>query len=412
MKFKTILFFLILSNFAWSKNKYLKEDFDKFDQSIEGNYGTWFKNCTNHGSLLGLTGQERENNSGFLAYRESIVLRAYLKMYKGTKDKKYLIKFIDHVNSILKHRNDLNKIKHEDFYRNRIQKAWITRGKYSPYLNKGQPPRKYNYIIHNSLIVFPFLEFADIVYTDKLKNYIDKANEFFKRAEETINEFNNDWNGECYIYAFTNKEKYLSACNNNKVELEVSQETPIGACFIFLFKYTRNVEYLEKAEKIAKRLKKTLVLAENGSYIWYKREEKLPKYLQDLSHGSSDLLFVLTAYKNKIFFTKTDMERFAVTITKNVIPPGFNNIEFRVNSHVDGSNRIPDSLVGKSFNRYYECTLNNWFDLCEYDKRIYSLEQRILESKSMQRAINGYCNDLDAFYLMGLANLIYYGKEN
>ena len=401
---------LILSNIIWSK-LYTKKDFDKFDQSIEANYGNWFKNCTNHGPMPGLSFQEREDNSGFLAYQESIVIRAYLKMYHATKDTKYLNKFIDHVSSILKHRNDINNIKHKDFFRDRILKGWIVMGRYSPYVNKGEQPREYNYIVHNALIVYPFLAFADIVYTNKLKNYKDIADEFFKLAEETINEFNNDWNGECYIYAYTNKDKYPSAFNNYRVKLEVSQETPMGACFILLYKYTGNLDYFEKARKIAKRFKKTLVLSKNGSYIWYKREEKLPKYLQDLSHTTSDLLFVLSGYKNNLFFTKKDLEKFATTFTKNVIPSDFLTNGFEVNSYVDGSNGSLDSLNKKPFNEYLECTLNNWFDLCEFNKRIYSLEQRILESKSMQRAINGYCNDLDAFYLIGLANLIYYGKK-
>jgi hypothetical protein len=413
MWYKSIAYFLILSSIAWAKDKtYTKEDFDRFDRSMEGNYGNWFKNCTNHGPILSLSDQEKRDNSGFLAYRESIVLRAYLKMYQATKDIKYLNKFIDHVNSILKHRNDLNEIKHRDFFRNRILKAWISRGRYSPYASKGKPPRNYNYIVHNALIVYPFLKFADLVYTNELKIYKERADEFLKRAKETIDEFDNDWNGEFYVYAYTNKDKYTSAFNNYKIDLEISQETPIGACFILLHKYTGDLDYFEKAEKIAKRFKKTLVLSKNGSYIWYKRPQKLPKYIQDLSHATSDLLFILTAYENKLFFTKIDMERFAATFIKNVIPSDFYTNGFKINSYVDGSNRSPDSLEKKPFNGYFECAMNNWFDLCEFDKRIYSFAQRIFKSESMQKANNSYCNDLDAFYLIGLADLIYHGRKD
>jgi hypothetical protein len=173
-----------------------------------------------------------------------------------------------------------------------------------------------------------------------------------------------------------------------------------------------NLDYFEKAEKIAKKFKKAIALVKNGSYVWYKRTSKLPQYLQDLSHGSSDLLFVLTSYENKLFFTKTDMERFAATFKKNVIPSDFYTNGFKINSYVGGSNRSPDTLEKKKFNEYFECAMNNWFDLCQFDKRIYSLVQKTFESESMQRANNGYCNDLDAFYLMGLANLIYYGKKD
>lgn len=261
----------------------LQQLFNRLDTKNNGN---WYK--------------DYNNENGVLAWDESYVMRAYLEMYEATKNTKYLDKFIVHANSVLKQRDSVRGVKD---YRGLSLPAWSGGDRYT----KNGTLKIFE--VHTAMIAQPYAQFATIVKGNPaLAGYQNYADQYLKAAKDAVAVHDSQW-------IQTETEIYMNRPYNMFLAL--------GTTFLEIYQASGETAYLNKAKKIAVHFKNNLVLdTASNSYYWrYMRSGSYTGY-EDLSHGAIDVDFAYFAYRNKIVFTETDMQRFGNTIQKKLIKSG------------------------------------------------------------------------------------------
>ncbi len=312
---------------------------------------------------------EFNNKSGFLAWGESFVLRSYAEMYSATRNIDYLEKVIDHFDRMLKHRDD--RYGKRDKFMNKVYPAWGS--------SKFTMDKWRAWLVHQGMILYPVMMFVDFVKSDSslVREYGEKADFYLSQVQKTIDSYNDQWisEGDWGYYQYPEGIHNLSF-------LPFNEQNAAGRVLILLTKVTGKSEYSDKAERLARDFKKSLIYIEDkNAYKWIysapSPRELNPSGAEDISHASINIDFAVLAYNNGIVFDETDMERFSNTFTKLIYlgPEKFS-------THVDGTRK------GREF-RNIERHIGKWLSLSQFNREVYEIiydYYTILEKDRQERS--------------------------
>lgn len=242
---------------------------------------------------VGIDGYSKNTDGAALAWGESYVLMAYVAMYEGTRDEKYLDRAAVHIDRMLANRNDVRGVK--DVYRNKAMPAWST-GKYSG-------GKQYTWIVHTGMINHPIARWAYVVRRDKINRLSEKAVNYIDAVRESLEAFESDWikQGQVGYY----KDHTVRGPG------PLNMQTGMGRACLTLYLATGEKKYKVRAELIAKRLKLQLRLV-GDRYDWsYWRPNSGS---EDISHAAINADFAFLCYRAGVVFDKTDMKRFSQTL--------------------------------------------------------------------------------------------------
>jgi len=267
----------------------------KFDQVDQYNKSTWESYKT-----------QVDNN--YPTWEESYVTRAYLIMYKATKDESYLNLFTGHIDSQLNRRDNIRKVTD---YRGLSLPAWRN-GSFTNYQSY------WLYAVQTGVTVQPMAEFAAMVYNDPaLSKYKAKADVYLQAAKDAVK-----------VHDMRDQPKYLDT-NSKWIEdsatmhlnLPINMNLAQGSVMFAIYEATGDKTYLDKATKITNYFKKYLILnTALNAYTWkyFPDSADYGSVYEDTGHVVPELEFINYAYKHGLF-SDTDMQRFANTATKIMV---------------------------------------------------------------------------------------------
>jgi len=417
--FKSIFIFIltvacILPLMAGETQKSILDSIKTFYWSEETNHGDWFINQANHDSWEGSTVSGRD---GMLAYSESVVMRGLLMLWELTGDALWQEEFLRHAEGVMSHSNSALQDSglYDDQIRGDIIPGWIVRGRYSPKssLIEHLPPLRYNYIIHNSLIILPYFEYA--WYQKEILNQeLSLLFQYWiKYANDVLNQMLEDWENGWFVYAYTNSEKYPKAYKNTKQPLEFSQVTPVGAVLLYkktLYGLTAKEEDI--LQSIIAEAKKNFTIDDSGACIWEKNLNSImPWDIQDVSHATSDLILLNTL----IQFGYEDFDKYYLAINKtlNRMLVFDTNGVLQCYPHVDGTAKNELNPLDRRYpvNRYAYYFAHQWPSFTEEDTLAQKKIKALLKSRHF-RYKNGICDALDAFWFIGNVSMLFYDNKD
>ena len=243
---------------------------------------TWIKNAS----------------GGSLGWSESYRLMAFVGMYEATGNTKYINEAIQRMNAVLEARDDRHQ--RVDEYRNKIMPAWgsdiYTKGKW------------YCWGVHANMVCYPIARLAYLIKRDPNldRKYGVIADQYIQAVEQTVHAYEHIWcdgpgdkEGHCRnVYT---KSNYLPYNHNNA----------FGRTLVTLWLITGELEYRQKAEKLAQFFKNQIKLIDNR-YCWPYAPFK--NDAEDISHAAINVGFVFACYRARIGFTKTDLQRISHTL--------------------------------------------------------------------------------------------------
>jgi hypothetical protein len=291
------------------------------------------------------------NEMGFLAWGENYFIEAYLDMYEGTGNQKYLDKFVQHADRIIANTDKALNIRD---YKGRLLVGWSS--------------TKYNvdkvrvvYLVHTGMIVYPFIRFSSIIKKDDYsKQYRSAAVRYRQVSVEALSSFNNNW-----IYNKQTKEGYYRYDADEPKDLLVLKDMPLpfnqqlaaGRAVILLCKETGEESYCEKASGLARHFKNRLQHDTNGANIWnYWYDDGFKRYaaVESYSYAAIDIDFAIVAQRNGIVFEQSDIDGFLKTYHNNIFLNG------EVAIQVNGAGRAKNAILS-----------GGWLDLSLYDCSIW-----------------------------------------
>jgi hypothetical protein len=353
----TLCFLFLISSSLCQTRKdksYYRSLFDKFDEEINDGRGY----------------SDSLNSTGLLAWGESYILRAYEVMYRATSDEAYLKKLVDHTDRLLKNRDDILGLKDE--IRDRILPGWHA-SRYSP----GNKP--FVWPVHSGMVLYPVANFVELVRKTRSlhKSFGKPADRYLKELEVMASAFSNEWRSD-------GNQGYYVVPKNIIPPYRIyplNQQSAMGRVFVVLASVTGKESYKEKAGRLARFFKSSLLCDESlDAYAWTYSPPGLGKYLnvpkdwrvlsgtEDISHAAINVDFACLCYRHGIVFDKQDMIRFANTLTK-VVTKGDS-----LATHVDGT--IPSDVKDP---RVYTAQVVRWMELTEFDRKVYEIAQKEFE---------------------------------
>jgi hypothetical protein len=297
-------------------------------------------NQANEGRALGA------NNSASLAWWESYVLQAYLRMYSATGDSLWLNRFCVHADTMLAVARDVpDSGTYWPGYRDGFL-GWGT--------DRYDPGHQYQeYMVHDGMACLPLARFSRMVLSDSLlrKRYGVEAGRYVDFIEaNVVDKWCANWN------AARGTGEDLSSFGGWQ-NLPFNQSLVFGELLLVLdrageirgllrrglpqeISQTRTSGfYSEVPDSMARVLKSCLLYnVDRDAYIW--RYQEPNSYWEDISHANLDLSFALEAHADGVVFSDTDLTRFAGTLeevmwNRSVAEPQFTR-------YVNGSG-VPDS---------------------------------------------------------------------
>ncbi len=232
-----------------------------------------------------------------LAWSESYRLMAYVAMFEGTGDVRYLDAVVDRIDQVLKIRDDKRALKDE--VRARVLPAWS-----STRYTQGTP---YAWIVHAGMITYPIARCAYVVRRDaRLRDRFGaRADEYVEAVEETVQAFEHAWRED-----EAKREGWYHG-DTLKRGLPLNMQNAMGRTLVALWLTTGKEPYKEQAEKLGTFFKNRL-RKDGTRYVWsYWPDDD---GVEDVSHGSINVDFAFTCFRAGIVFTKEDMLRFAETL--------------------------------------------------------------------------------------------------
>jgi len=323
------------------------------------------------------------NDDGTLAWAQSYLLEAYLDMYLGTKDQKYLDKFICQATAVM---TTTDQARGLTDYRGRSRVGWSA----TKYTKNRE--RLVN-IVHTGMIVYPLVQFSHLVKMDAgLRSQAALAGQFLALAEAAVGEFAPQWRDDPHTgegtYVWEGDEPLQTDLG---APLPFNGPLALGRVLIVLYEVTGKRDYREKATGLARHFQHHLGLTPAGAYVWGYRPglQKYPQ-IEDLSHGAIDVDFAVQAYRQGIVFTRTDMERFIRTLRGVRQGQGYA-------VYVDGR--------GTDASGRYRGAAGRWLELSEIDGTVYRevgdyLWDRVKDSRKEHPGV-----------MLGLAKLVKYSKR-
>jgi hypothetical protein len=289
------LFSLVFAGYAQAATPSAATLRAKFDQVDQYNRSTWESYKTHV-------------DDNYPTWEESYVTRAYLTMYKATKDESYLNLFTGHIDSQLNRRDHIRKVTD---YRGLSLPAWRN-GSFTNYQSY------WLYAVQTGVTVEPMAEFAAMVYKDPaLAKYKAKADVYLQAAKDAVK-----------VHDLKDQPKYLDT-NSNWIEdsttmhlnLPINMNLAQGSAMFAIYEATGDKTYLNKATKITNYFKKYLILNTSlNAYTWkyFPDSADYGSVYEDTGHVVPELEFINYAYKHGLF-SDTDMQRFANTATKIMV---------------------------------------------------------------------------------------------
>ena len=254
---------------------------------------------------IGPDGYSRSTDAANLAWGESYVLMAYLAMWEGTGEAKYLDRFLEHTDRVLANRDDRRKV--TDQVRKKVMPSWST-GRYSG-------GKRYAWVVHAGMITYPMARWVYLAKRDGAlrKTHADRIARYEKDLAETVAAFDGSWrdgpgDGEGHYYG-----QYL------RKRLPLNQQNAMGRTLVAMYLATGQAKCRRRAEKLARffnnRIRKT-----PQKYAW--------SYwgggsgVEDFSHAAINADFAFACCRAGIGFDAEDMKAFARTFAGRISPKG------------------------------------------------------------------------------------------
>ncbi len=297
-------------------------------------------------------------SKGAPGWSEAYTLRAYLAMYRASKDTKwldYMVVRIDNLNSEMRDIPD-GGAEYWEGYQDGF-KGWGT-ARYTEQYDE--------LLVHDGHTCVPIARFVKLVYSDAAlhEKYKAKADEYLSTVEQHIvAKWHANWNADRGTHTHLRQwggfkhlphNQYLAFGTLLLVLHEIAQSphyTPSNPAFPDF--------YLQAATEMAQFFKDDLrYLQQDDAYLWdYMKDGRR----EDTGHANLDIEFAIRAYHLGIVFDQQDMKRLANTFINVLWNKDEAQPEFR--SHVD-------SQYGSEVGRYHPL---RWLWLYEFDRRIGQL---------------------------------------
>jgi hypothetical protein len=195
--------------------------------------------------------------------------------------------------------------------------------------------------LHTPLIGIPFLRFAAIVFENNLKQYEEKAKEYINAFEESYHDYEDSWceDAEGGYLIFAPDRKFWAA----GLPVPYNGLSANGRFLLWLYRVTGKFGYLEKAAKLAHKIKAGMHLLPDGTMTmpyWYglpyqgwrdRKEAPINNIYveskpfdgtEDISHFSLTLQFMVDAYYIGLVFEDDDIIAVANTFLRKIWKPG------------------------------------------------------------------------------------------
>lgn len=267
------------------RRRQLRDLFDRTDRAIHQGKGY----------------SEHTNEIGTLAWAESYILLGYVEMYRATRERDFLRRLVDHFDRVLRNRDDVRGV--ADVYAGKPLAGWgserYTNGKW------------HVWIVHTGMITLAPAEFVRLVRSDRWlqKEFGAKAQEYRERIEECIRDAEPYWrNGPA------GDEGYYHSPYLDEV-LPLNQQNAIGCVLLEMWRATGNIQYLDKASRLARFFRNRLRTDDPRLYDWsyYPKLHQDGKGSEDISHASLNVEFAARCVADGIVFNRKDAIRFANT---------------------------------------------------------------------------------------------------
>lgn len=435
-----LLFLLIFNNFIFSQSLPIKEQYDAIEDKLPNNLGLYkFINSTSSSNYPEFNGDSVPTYDALLGDRFADVFASFLTMYKTTGDKGYLHKFISQTYFVQQFRNDkqiggVNPNKgwwQMTKNTERIYYDGVTIWPMAEYCFKIKYDPDFMAIANTPL---PSCTSLDINCTIKwpstnIVTYGDYANWLAERVHETLKWYID--NGYYSLqHGFKNNPFNIPQFN---YPIQINQQAGFAASLFYIGAFYKNSNqnisnmYLQFSKKLAQKYKGIKLVykkknnnacvpsvqpvfqvysQQTNAYTWHTNgwethtvpnplndcyNEQNPRiatgYWEDISHGALSLVFPLAVYAyqqqfwGQTYFTQTDMQRFANTLTKLLY---FNNngktdFYFSVNTGNNLCYICPDNLengLPVAYNESNRRTALMWGNLDEHDlqnQQVYNL---------------------------------------
>ena len=254
-------------------------------------------------------------------------------------------------------------------------------------------PPPYLWPVHQGRITFPLISFARLVYEDPalqaVARYKERADAYIAATRAALELLEENWRendeGEGWYVIPRGAPVWMDG-----VEEPHNHSLAVGRSIIQLAAVTGDPKWRDRAERLARTLHGDLRLLPGGGYTWpywwskgyayrgWSPEDGVSLHTpalrprptaSDVSHAAIDVEFAFLAFQNGIVFTEEDMERFARTVTENMLvlrPEGTPALT----QYVDGSG-APSYYDDSVAARYL--VLADWApELVEAVERIYA----------------------------------------
>lgn len=285
--------------------------------------------------------------------------------------------------------------------------------------------------LHTPIIGIPFLLFADLVFrTPELSSYLPKAKEYVHAFEQSFRDYSNSWreDEEGGYFVFEPGEEFYAS----GLTVPYNGLSANGRFLLLLWRVTGNIDYLEKATALAKKVRAGLTLLPDGTMTmpyWVKNslpyngwQDKISnpinglyvqcdsdKATEDVSHFSLTLHFIVEAYQMGVVFEESDLNAVVRTFNKRIWKPSGAKTELLCNPDWVKGFYLAHNLDGNG--RAYDYAIDAFARLSRWDHSI--LENALEVYLARYKDVN--CVDIDYLYgeiMLGWSILAKCGKRD
>jgi hypothetical protein len=321
------------------------------------------------------------NEGGRLAWQASYWLRAYVSMAQTFGDTKYLDRTVRLIDFLLTNRDDARFARGEldlqkepyytapTFYLNNRDQAAPGWRHWDDYYKGWRV-----FLVDDAMITSAIMRFVDLVFEeDSFATYREKANEYIKKVAVTVRAHDDSFIFNRFenipgSYYYPNPDG--SGLYSGAVEFNMN--ATMGVTLLLLDKVHSGFDaYRQKAGAILDYFKLHARVTGNGAYDWdyHPQSPSVGTTIsgkEDFNHAHLDLGFFNLAHKRGLALSKTEMQRFANTLRKNIY---LGNGE--LSWSVDGKER--------NVNKNYWPVAFDWLDLAAFDAQVLAIAREVYE---------------------------------
>ena len=283
---------------------------------------------------------------------------------------------------------------------------------------------------HTPIIGVPFLRFADLVFSeDRLASYRDKADEYVSAFEESANDYLNRsyrYDEDGGFFVFEPDGRFWAS----GLAVPNSGLSANGRFFLWLYRTTGDMRYLELASALAKKVRTSMVFSLDGNMTmpYWPRDslqntgwknqtsdpinglysQSAPKNgTEDVSHFSQTLRFMVEAWQMGVVFQDADLKAVAQTFSDRLWKPSSTEDVKICEPDWRRGFYLAHNLDGKG--RAYDYSISSFALLSHWDPSIL----RRAETVYGTRYKDADCLDIDYLYgevMLGLSILALNGE--